>query len=84
MPLRHNVWLLRHPEILTEYDPKRGISVATLAEPAFAYMKLYGATNVLEAPGKQSGYEETGTVSSEIPGIGFSAQIVASLSARQK
>ena len=51
-----------------------GISVATLAEPAFAYMKLYGATNVLEAPGKQSGYEETGTVSSEIPGIGFSAQ----------
>jgi AraC-like DNA-binding protein len=29
--LRHNVWLLRHPEILTEYDPKRGISVATLA-----------------------------------------------------
>ena len=51
-----------------------GISVATLAEPGFAYMKLYGATNVLEAPGKQSGYEETGTVSSEIPGIGFSAQ----------
>jgi metal-dependent amidase/aminoacylase/carboxypeptidase family protein len=51
-----------------------GISVATLAEPAFAYMKLYGATNVLETPGKQSGYEETGTVSSEIPGIGFSAQ----------
>ena len=51
-----------------------GISVATLAEPAFAYMKRYGATNVLEAPGKQSGYEETGTVSSAIPGIGFSAQ----------
>ncbi len=51
-----------------------GISVATLAEPAFVYMKLYGATGVMEAPGKQSGYEETGTVSSEIPGLSFSAQ----------
>jgi AraC-like DNA-binding protein len=29
--LRHNIWLLRHREILTEYDPKRGVSVATLA-----------------------------------------------------
>src|ERR1700742_1145609 len=31
MLLRHNVSLLRHDAILTEYDPKRGISVATLA-----------------------------------------------------
>jgi AraC-like DNA-binding protein/quercetin dioxygenase-like cupin family protein len=29
--LRHNVWLLRHPAVLTEYDPKAGVSVATLA-----------------------------------------------------
>jgi AraC-like DNA-binding protein/mannose-6-phosphate isomerase-like protein (cupin superfamily) len=29
--LRHNIWLMRHAEILTEYDPKRGVSVATLA-----------------------------------------------------
>ncbi len=27
-----------------------------------------------EAPGKPQGYEETGTVSSDIPGLGFSAQ----------
>ncbi len=51
-----------------------GISVATLAEPAFAYMKMYGATNILEEPGKPQGYDETGTVSSAIPGIGFEAQ----------
>lgn len=31
MAIRHNVWLLRHGTILTEYDPKRGVGVATLA-----------------------------------------------------
>jgi metal-dependent amidase/aminoacylase/carboxypeptidase family protein len=51
-----------------------GISVATLAEPAFAYMKMYGATGVQEQPGKPQGYEETGSVSRDIPGIGFSAK----------
>jgi amidohydrolase len=50
-----------------------GISVATLAEVAFAYMKQYGATNVQPEPGRPQGYEETGSVSSAIPGIGFSA-----------
>jgi len=29
--LRHNIWLLRHGEILTEFDPKRGVSIASLA-----------------------------------------------------
>ncbi len=51
-----------------------GISVATLAEVGFAYMKHYGATNVVPEPGKPQGYEETGSVSSAIPGLGFSAQ----------
>jgi metal-dependent amidase/aminoacylase/carboxypeptidase family protein len=50
-----------------------GISVATLAEIGFAYMRMYGATNVLPEPGKPQGYEETGSVSSAIPGLGFSA-----------
>jgi AraC-like DNA-binding protein/mannose-6-phosphate isomerase-like protein (cupin superfamily) len=31
MLLRHNISLLRQSEVLTEYDPKRGVSVATLA-----------------------------------------------------
>lgn len=51
-----------------------GISIATLDELAFAYMKKYGATNVMAEPGKPQGYEETGSVSSAIPGVGFSAQ----------
>jgi hypothetical protein len=50
-----------------------GISVATLAEVAFAYMKLFGATKVQPEPGKPQGYEESGSVSRDIPGIGFSA-----------
>ena len=50
-----------------------GISVATLSEVAFAYMKKYGADHVNAEPGKPQGYEETGSVSSAIPGIGFTA-----------
>lgn len=50
-----------------------GISVASLAEVGFAYMKMFGATKVSPEPGKPQGYEETGSVSSAIPGLGFSA-----------
>jgi amidohydrolase len=50
-----------------------GISVASLDELAFAYLKKYGATKVAAEPGKPQGYEETGSVSSAIPGVGFSA-----------
>jgi metal-dependent amidase/aminoacylase/carboxypeptidase family protein len=51
-----------------------GVSLASLGEVGFAYMKKYGGTNVLSEPGKPQGYEETGSVSSAIPGLGFSAQ----------
>ena len=50
-----------------------GISEATLAEVGFAHMKRFGATHVAETPGKPQGYEETGSVSSVIPGLGFAA-----------
>jgi amidohydrolase len=50
-----------------------GISVATLADVGFALMKRYGAGKVNEAPGKPQGFEETGSVSSQIPGLGFTA-----------
>ncbi len=50
-----------------------GISVATLGEVGFAYMKMYGAKKIAEEPGKPQGYEETGSVSSDIPGLGFAA-----------
>ena len=61
--------------LIDHYGKARdGISVATLAELAFAYMKRYGARDVLEEPGKPQGYEETGSVSSVLPGIGFTAK----------
>src|ERR1700730_7972714 len=50
-----------------------GISVGTLSEVGFAYMKMYGAKKVQEERGKPQGYEETGSVSSDIPGMGFEA-----------
>ena len=50
-----------------------GISEATLAEVGFAHMKRFGATHVAETPAKPQGYEETGSVSSAIPGLGFAA-----------
>ncbi|HSL22463.1 MAG TPA: peptidase dimerization domain-containing protein [Vicinamibacterales bacterium] len=49
-----------------------GISTATLAEGAFALLKVYGAGKVNPDPGKPQGYEESGSVSRDIPGIGFS------------
>jgi amidohydrolase len=51
-----------------------GIGVGSLDEVAFAYLKKYGATGVVPEPGKPMGYEETGSVSSNIPGVGFSAK----------
>jgi metal-dependent amidase/aminoacylase/carboxypeptidase family protein len=51
-----------------------GISLATLEELAFAYMKQFGATGVEPEPAKPKGFEETGSVSSQIPGIGVSAK----------
>lgn len=51
-----------------------GISVGSLSEVAFGYVKKYGAVDVQSEPGKPQGYEETGSVSSAIPGVGFSAK----------
>ena len=36
-------------------------------------MKQYGADKVHAEPGKPQGFEETGSVSRDIPGIGFTA-----------
>jgi amidohydrolase len=51
-----------------------GIGVGSLNEVAFAYLKKYGGAAALPEPGKPQGYEETGSVSSAIPGTGFSAK----------
>ena len=49
-----------------------GISVSTLAEVGFACQKQLGAGKVVDDPGKPQGYEESGSVSRDIPGFGFS------------
>lgn len=60
---------------IDHYGSQRdGISIATLDELGFAYMKQFGATGVIPEPGKPQGYEETGSVSSEIPGVGITAK----------
>ncbi len=60
--------------MIDDYGSMRdGISVAALNEVAFAYIKKYGGTNVVNEPQKPQGYEETGSVSRDIPGVGFSA-----------
>ena len=51
-----------------------GISEATLSELGFAYLTRFGATNVDPAPGKPQGFEETGSVSRDIPGASVTAQ----------
>jgi amidohydrolase len=51
-----------------------GVSLATLGDLGFAYMKTLGATGVSAEPGKPQGFEETGSVSRDIPGIGITAQ----------
>ena len=61
-------------KIVDDGSDRDGISIATLDEVAFAYEKRYGATGVEEKPAKPSGWEETGTVSRKIPGVGFSVQ----------
>ena len=51
-----------------------GISLSTLGEVGFQYMKDFGATGISPEPGKPQGFEETGSVSRDIPGVGITAQ----------
>jgi len=60
-------------KIETYGSMRDGISLGTLNEAAFALVKLYGGGNVLTTPGKPQGWEETGSVSRAIPGVGLSA-----------
>ncbi len=50
-----------------------GISVATLNEVSFAYAKQYGGTNI-QPIGAPNGWDESGSVSSQIPGIEVQVQ----------
>lgn len=80
--------ITRHPEvgfqetrsvkILTDYLKAHDFDVETgvagLPTAFVARYRRYGGTNVQAEPGKPQGFEETGSVSSGIPGLGFSAQ----------
>jgi amidohydrolase len=57
----------------TDSSSRNGISVAALNDLAFAYMKKLGATKVAEEPGRPLPFEETGTVATEIPGVGVTS-----------
>ncbi len=52
---------------------RNGISVAALNDLAFAYLKKLGATKVDDSPGRPLPFEETGTVATQIPGVGLTA-----------
>src|SRR5256714_3334423 len=52
---------------------RNGISVAALNDVAFTYLKRFGATKVEEQAGRPPPYEETGTVATQIPGVGLTA-----------
>jgi amidohydrolase len=49
-----------------------GISLGTLQELSFAYAQELDAPQIAPEPSRPSGYEETGVVTKDIPGIGVS------------
>lgn len=60
---------------ITRYGEYRdGVTVATLEELFFAYAKKLGAPGLQEEKGRPAGYEETGPVSREIPGVGITVR----------
>lgn len=49
-----------------------GITLGTLEELAFAYAEALGAPNIDPEPQRPAGYEETGFLTREVPGVGVS------------
>jgi len=60
---------------VTRYGEYRdGVTVAMLEELFWAYAKQLGAPGLQEEKGRPAGYEETGPVSREIPGVGITVR----------
>lgn len=59
-------------KIETYGSMRDGISLGLLNEAAFAHVKRYGGGKVQPEAGKPQGWEETGSVSRDIPGVGIS------------
>src|SRR5512132_2634597 len=60
-------------KIEREVGARDGIALGSLGELAFAFAKQFGGGKVEAEPGKPQGFEESGSVSSDIPGTGVSA-----------
>jgi amidohydrolase len=60
---------------ITRYGEYRdGVTTAMLEELFWAYAKKLGAPGLVEEKGRPAGYEETGFVSREIPGVGITVR----------
>ncbi len=59
-------------KIETYGSMRDGISLGLLNEAAYTHVKRYGGGKVQVEPGKPQGWEETGSVSRDIPGVGIS------------
>jgi amidohydrolase len=57
-------------ELQRNGEYRDGITLGTLSELSFAYAKKLGAPRLREEPERPSGYEETGYLSREVPGVG--------------
>jgi metal-dependent amidase/aminoacylase/carboxypeptidase family protein len=49
-----------------------GITLGTLDELQWAYVQRFGARKLVSEPGRPAGYEETGWVTREVPGVSVS------------
>jgi amidohydrolase len=60
---------------ITRYGEYRdGVTTAMLEELFWAYAKKFGAPGLNEEKGRPAGYEETGPVSRDIPGLGITVR----------
>ena len=57
-------------EIQRYGEYRDGMSLGTLEELSFAYAKKLNAPRISDEPDRPSGYEETGFLSREVPGLG--------------
>jgi metal-dependent amidase/aminoacylase/carboxypeptidase family protein len=57
-------------ELQRNGEYRDGVTLGTLAELSFAYAKKLGAPRLREEPERPSGYEETGYLSRDVPGVG--------------
>jgi amidohydrolase len=57
-------------ELQRNGEYRDGITLGTLEELTYAYEKKLGAPKLVDEPGRPNGYEETGFLSRDVPGVG--------------